>query len=525
MIIFRKLFTRVCKTKITPGTRPNTGPIWYDQECRHRRSLALKAGARVHSYQDKEMLLLLCKEYRACKQRKQRAFRNSIINEIEHAHLYNKSNIWKVLDRINNSRLANCLPEGHEFVKFFKNLSNPQTAEYFDMTHEDEAVRFLEKYDEDGHHIYENNNWQLDAINDNFTSVEIKTAIECLKNNKAPGMDCKPAEMIKYCKDILCEPLTVVFNYIIEQRDFPQCWAEGIRSSIYKAGRRDIAENYRGITILPIIEKIFEVAVYKRLTFVNEAFDKVDRYNGGFLNGSRTSDNIFIINGLIQRQLHLGKSLILCFVDFSKAFDLVNRKILFYKLVKLGWHGKVMDTLRSLYSKTSFRVKHKGWLSFLIENVMGVNQGGVASGLLFRKYLADLGNYLESEFGVCIGDIIIMHILWADDLILISDSVLGIQKQLDGLMEFCKKNHMIVNEIKTKCMGYGRINEINVEFNGKMIEQVSIDLYIKLTKTPSVKIILTSLIMVEKLCLACINGLNRLVNHPLRCYLICLMLL
>ena len=46
---------------------------------------------------------------------------------------------------------------------------------------------------------------------------------------------------------------------------------------------------------------------------------------------------------------------------------------------------------------------------------MGVNQGGIASGLLFRKYLADLSAYLQSEFGVCVGEIIIMHILWADD--------------------------------------------------------------------------------------------------------------
>ena len=60
---------------------------------------------------------------------------------------------------------------------------------------------------------------------------------------------------------------------------------------------------------LPILEKVFEAAVYKRLSFVNEAFNKIDPFNGGFLNGSRPADNLFIINGLIQRQLIIGQPL------------------------------------------------------------------------------------------------------------------------------------------------------------------------------------------------------------------------
>ena len=62
----------------------------------------------------------------------------------------------------------------------------------------------------------------------------------------------------------------------------------------------------------------------------------------------RTADNMFILNGIVQKQLLIGKSLYVCFVDFSKAFDLVNRTILFYKVMRSGWSGRVVDTLRSL---------------------------------------------------------------------------------------------------------------------------------------------------------------------------------
>ena len=85
-------------------------------------------------------------------------------------------------------------------------------------------------------------------------------------------------------------------------------------------------------TVLPVFEKIFEITEQKRLEFASEAFNRNDRYNGGLLKGSRTSDNVFILNGLVQRQLPLGQPLIVCYIDFSHAFDRMNRNILFYKL-------------------------------------------------------------------------------------------------------------------------------------------------------------------------------------------------
>ena len=106
----------------------------------------------------------------------------------------------------------------------------------------------------------------------------------------------------------------------------------------------------------------------------------------------------------------------------------------------MGWTGRVIDTLRNLYSKTNIRVKHKGKISSSFENKMGVNQGGVLSGLLFRKYLCDLGNYLKREVGVCIDQNILVHFLWAEDLFVTSNTVAGLQKQRDGIFKFASEN-------------------------------------------------------------------------------------
>ena len=86
-----------------------------------------------------------------------------------------------------------------------------------------------------------------------------------------------------------------------------------------------------------------------------------------------------------------------------------------------------METLHNLYQKTYFRLKVKGKVGPRIFKQLGVNQGGSASDVLFRRYMADIGEYLCSHVGVCVEEIIIIHLLWADDLILISDSRNGLQ--------------------------------------------------------------------------------------------------
>ena len=223
------------------------------------------------------------------------------------------------------------------------------TVEYFDSDYEKCAIAFLDKYDSDLTISSNYTQLEMQILNDNFTVPEISDIIDKLKNNKSPGSYLIPVEFIKTCKPELLSLITDVLNSIINSRDFPDIWAEGIRTPVSKNDRIADENNYRGITVLSVFTKIFEMAVNNLLNFVSTAYDTADRFNGGFTQGSRTIDNIFILQGLIERQNILGKPIFMCMVDFSKAFDLVNRNILFFKLIKSGFHGKVIDTLRSLY--------------------------------------------------------------------------------------------------------------------------------------------------------------------------------
>ena len=97
---------------------------------------------------------------------------------------------------------------------------------------------------------------EFDILNRNFTADEIKSSIMSLKSNKSPGIDYIPAEFLKAGVDIISYDVAELFNYVIENREFPERWAIGLRSPIYKSGMKINTKNYRGIRVLPVMGKI-----------------------------------------------------------------------------------------------------------------------------------------------------------------------------------------------------------------------------------------------------------------------------
>ena len=199
-------------------------------------------------------------------------------------------------------------------------------------------------------------------------------------------------------------------------------------------------------------------------------------YNGGFKKNSMTADNMFVLLGCIQRSKALGQPLYVCFVDFKRAFDTVNREMMFYKLLKRKIDGKIIRILRDMYKKTSAKVCVNGMLSDLMNDETGVNQGGPNSPDMFVDFLSDLRDYLDESCGVVLNDsLILLHLLWADDLVLISNSANGLRKLIDNLFKYCAKYQMIVNAIKTKNMIFpnSKSNGEEFFFNNEPIETVT----------------------------------------------------
>ena len=461
--------TVIQKKKILP---PRDRPKWFDNDCRKKRNELVELNRENEKNINNQINLSKeRRQYVALRQRKERNFNRNKRNEIDHAFKHDKSSMWPIIKRMANDTSINNMPSRDEFYDFFYIKSQKTFNPDFTYELEKEALAYIEN-------IYNTPSIELkptielDILNSDFTEDEIKLTISKLKNNKSPGPDGIVAEFLKSCNETFARDLTLIFNYFLVHREFPDIWAEGYRNPVFKAGKKGMCNNYRGITVLCIFEKVFESACLNRLEFVSEAFCKYDRYNSGFMKGGRTGDNNFTLMGLIQLQLFLGRSLIVIHIDFSQAFDLIIRCILFYKLNKSGFSGRMIDTLLDIYRKTTYRVKVGGKISDLVDEHLGVNQGGPASPFLFKEYLSDMKDYLDEYTGVCLGDEILVHEAFADDMFLLADVTHNSQKQLDGLSNFCRPNQMLVNTIKSKFMIYGNLENVCLKFQEKPVDQV-----------------------------------------------------
>ena len=192
-----------------------------------------------------------------------------------------------------------------------------------------------------------------------------------------------------------------------------------------------------------------------------------------------TVDNLFVLHGLINHMLNSGKKLYVALIDFSKAFDYVVRDILWYKLIKLGVRGKILNVIKSMYQNVRSKVKFDQKISDSFQCNLGVRQGESLSPFLFSMYLNDLEDelYLKGAEGIDVGMLKLFILLYADDIVIFSESPEDMQSSLDILNNYCNKWKLKVNTNKTKIMVFrkGGILPRNLKFyfNNEEIEIVN----------------------------------------------------
>ena len=158
-------------------------------------------------------------------------------------------------------------------------------------------------------------------------------------------------------------------------------------------------------------------------------------------------------------------------MDFTKAFDYVERDILWYKLIKIGFRGHMLNIIKSMYNTVKSKVKNNDTLSEAFSCNIGVHRGECLSPFLFAMYV----NYLEQELGnncvngIDIGMVKLLLLLYADDIVLFDKTPDELQKSLDILGAYCDRWKLTVNITKTKVVIFrkgGRL-PINLQFTYK----------------------------------------------------------
>ena len=244
----------------------------------------------------------------------------------------------------------------------------------------------------------------FDELNTEISNEDIKQ----LKNNRSAGPDLILNEFLINGKQILMPVLHSMFNKIFVLGYFPDRWSEGYIIPLHKKGNPDDATNYRGITLLSCVGKLFTRILNNRLQNWAEKYNVYVEAQAGFRANMSTVDNIFVLNGLISSFINRRKQLFCTFVDFTKAFDYVVRENLWYKLIKLGVRGSMLNTIQSMYKSVKSRVKYKNKLGDTMPCTLGVRQGESLSPFLFAMFLNDLEDeYINVLFQVIIFQFIV----------------------------------------------------------------------------------------------------------------------
>ncbi len=296
-------------------------------------------------------------------------------------------------------------------------------------------------------------------LNQDISTSEVAEAINRLKRGKATGLDGVKAEFVIDGCDALLAILQTLFNKLFNE-GFCGSLAVGVIHALFKSGDASSVDNYRGITVGPVIAKIFAMVLESRLSCWVEERGIRARGQTGFRKKFRTTDNLFVLQTLIEsRAGWKGKKLFTCFVDFRKAFDTIPRAKLWHVLHGIGVGGRFLACLRSMYSQDRACVTHPiEGLSSTFACTIGVKQGCPLSPLLFGLYIDALEPRivaLDDDDGPDLAGTPIKLLLYADDLVLMSRTQRGLQKQLDELGKFCDERDLTVNVKKTKVVVFG----------------------------------------------------------------------
>ena len=311
---------------------------------------------------------------------------------------------------------------------------------------------------------------------------EIEKAVKDLACNKSCGLDGIYSEHLKFASSYLVDLLSYCFSSMFVHGVLPESMLSVVLVPVLKdkAGKITSKDNYRPIALASVVSKIVEIILYNRIIMYIDT--RPNQF--GFKKKHGTDMGIYVLKEFIDYYRAFSGSVFVCCLDASKAFDRVNHKILFGKLIRRGVPGYIVRLLMFWYGKQLMCVRWGNKYSEFFNVSNGVRQGGILSPQLFNVYVDDLSNRLNvCRVGYFMNDIYVNNIMYADDLVILAPSTAGLNKLLRICELFAKEHDMLFNAKKSAILKLLHKNLQNAtlpsfKLNGDVISEVESTKYL-----------------------------------------------
>ena len=233
---------------------------------------------------------------------------------------------------------------------------------------------------------------------------EVKDALKSLKRGKASGPDGINNRILIEVSNQIAPHLCDLFNPSLNVYRLPSSWKISNVSPIFKSGDPSLPSNYRPVSLLNSIEKVFERIIFKHVSNHLKDIGFFTPFQSGFMPGDSTVNQVSCLYNNICKALDDGLEFRAVFFDISKAFDKVWHKGLLFKLQRAGINGKLLSWFSNYLSNRYQRVVIPGGISSLCHVQAGVPQGSILGPLLFLVYINDIVDDIQSNINLFADD-------------------------------------------------------------------------------------------------------------------------
>jgi hypothetical protein len=292
-----------------------------------------------------------------------------------------------------------------------------------------------------------------------ITRNEVITAINELKLHKSPGGDGIRGELFRYGGEGIVEIVTLFFSIFWRTEFHPsEQWDDGIVAPLYKGkGRRDKVNNYRPVTLTSVACKLYERVIKNR---IQPRPGEITATQSAYQKHISCLEPLTMLYEKAADQKRKGKKLYCLFVDITKAFPSSDQDVMWWKLHTSGQHpvkGRIWRIIRKLYRSARSRVRTKkpfteqDWYDI----TAGCREGSVLSPSIFLRFINDVIGTIFPHSNCSLLGIWIGMLLFADDMILLAESLEELQTMADVLSRFFCRWRIRFSLSKTNVVVYG----------------------------------------------------------------------